>query len=178
MGSRTAWNNTYIEETQNRDCITCSIRGCFSRGANYMTNSTVFGKIYLTWGICFDLYIYIPPPLFTHCPPPSPCQNLSEHTTPPPSSWLARPFNTTHWTLLLYKHMFLTPWHPFYLRPWRWDKEVILKRWSYTKNWRWATTQKILSNMMKLVLTFCSCFTIMPKNENIKIVHEFKMNKS
>jgi hypothetical protein len=53
---------------------------------------------------------------------------------------------------------------PFYLRHWRWDKQVIPKRWSYTKNWRRAITQKILSNIStkaeasKYVscLTFCS----------------------
>jgi hypothetical protein len=28
----------------------------------------------------------------------------------------------------------------FYLRPWRWDRQVIPKRWSYTKNWRRTRT--------------------------------------
>jgi phenylpropionate dioxygenase-like ring-hydroxylating dioxygenase large terminal subunit len=79
------------------------------------------------------IYIYILLPLLTHCPPPSACQNLSQHTTLSSSSWLARPFSTTHWTPLLYKHTFLTSWHTFYLRPWRRDKQVIPKRWSYTK---------------------------------------------
>jgi hypothetical protein len=99
-------------------------------------------------------YIYILPPLLTHCPPPSPCQNLSQLTTPPPSSWLARPFNTTHWTPLLYKHTFLTSWYPFYLKPWRWDKQVFPKRCLYTKNWRWATTQKLLSNITIMAEAF------------------------
>jgi hypothetical protein len=93
------------------------------------------------------IYIYVLPPLLTHYPPPSPCQNLSQHTTSPPSSWLARPSNTTHWTTLLYKHTFLTSWHPFYIRPWRWDKQVFPKRWLYTNNWCRATTQKLLSNI-------------------------------
>jgi hypothetical protein len=93
------------------------------------------------------IYTYILPPLLTHCPPRSPCQNLPQHTTPPPSSWMARPSNTTHWTQFLYKDTFLTSWHPFYLRPWRWDKKVFPKCWLYTKNWCRATTQKLLSNI-------------------------------
>jgi hypothetical protein len=33
------------------------------------------------------------------------------------------------------------------LRPWRWDRQVIPKRWSHTKKRRPVTTQKILSNI-------------------------------
>jgi hypothetical protein len=35
-----------------------------------------------------------------------------------------------------------------YPRPWRWDKQVFPKRWLHTKNWRRATTQKLLSKML------------------------------
>jgi hypothetical protein len=45
--------------------------------------------------------------------------------------------------------LFVPSWGSFFLRPWRWDKQVIPKRWSYTytKNCRRATTQKIFSNI-------------------------------
>jgi hypothetical protein len=33
------------------------------------------------------------------------------------------------------------------LRPWRWDKQVIQKRWSYIKKWRRVRTQNMLSNI-------------------------------
>jgi hypothetical protein len=34
----------------------------------------------------------------------------------------------------------------------------------------------IHTDMSKVVFTSCTYFTNMPKNENIKIIHEFKMN--
>jgi hypothetical protein len=47
------------------------------------------------------------------------------------------------------------------LRPRRRDKQVIPKRWSYTKNWRRVTTQKISSNITTTAEAFnyIVCFT-------------------
>jgi hypothetical protein len=114
----------------------------FSRNGHFSSEATAIN------------HIYIIPPLLTHCSPLSPGQNLWQHTIPPPSSWLARPFNTTHWTPLLYKHTFLNSRHPFYLRLWRWDKLVFPKRWLYTKNWCRATIQKLLSNITTMAKAF------------------------
>jgi hypothetical protein len=42
-----------------------------------------------------------------------------------------------------------------YLRPWRWDKQVFPKRWLYTKTWRRAKTQKLLSKDLFVILLVC-----------------------
>ena len=96
---------------------------CKSVRENFLCCLKFFG-LFLEFGSPFSCHGHFSirgysqrPYIYPHHFLPSRCQYLSQHTTPPPSSSLARPFNTTHWTPLLYKHTFLTSWHPFYLRP-------------------------------------------------------------